>query len=240
MRSRKKAKAYLSAATRAICELMCTLGISKKSAGTILARALEEGFTGSIAESKHASRIVKLADVCARWHFENAYTDPAGRPRPLSWNGRSGSLLELAKRVVGKKEALEVVQELVSRRLLKRVSRGRWLPKSKVVAPVGPNDSQVLRSATMIERLLRTILYNSERRYKGDVLLEVMARVPQLPSDKLRSFRRFAKAQGVSFIQTIDDWLESRNIRQPNKRSAKTREVGVVAFAFSTPQRKSR
>jgi hypothetical protein len=89
----------------------------------------------------------------------------------------------------------------------------------------------------MVERLLRTVAYNSERNYRGDVLLEVLAQVPRLPACDVLAFKKFAKAQGLIFAMSVDDWLESRNVPHPRRKRVKTREAGVVAFAFEQPSR---
>jgi hypothetical protein len=178
-----------------------------------------------------------MADVCRRWYFEKAYVDKAGRPRPLTWNGRSGTLLKLAERVNGKKHAKEVVAGLISRKLVRPTRDGAWIPRAQVVAPAGLDSAQVLRTATMVERLLRTVAYNSERNYRGDVLLEVLAQVPRLPACDVLAFKKFAKAQGLIFAMSVDDWLESRNVPHPRRKRVKTREAGVVAFAFEQPSR---
>jgi hypothetical protein len=88
----------------------------------------------------------------------------------------------------------------------------------------------------MMERLLRTIVHNSERQYKGnDLLLEVMAQVPNLPARDLAEFKKVAKSQGLIFARTMDDWLESRNLRLTEAKRVSTREVGIIAIAFEQP-----
>ena len=87
----------------------------------------------------------------------------------------------------------------------------------------------------MMGRLIRTIAYNTGLKYRGPVLLEVMAQVPKLPTRDIPEFRRFTKAHGLIFAKTVDDWLESRNILRSKRRRISTREAGIVAFAFHEP-----
>ncbi len=225
---------------RAVCELMRSYGIPKEAAAAQFSAALQRGYSRSISTNIESRRLSRLADVCTRWHFEKEFVDSSGQALPLRWNGKTGSLLKLARRVVGAKESREVVEELISRRLVKRTSTGGWIPKSKVVSPGGLDNAQIMRSASMIGRLLQTIAHNSERRYKGDVILEVMARVPRLPKDEIPNFKKFTKAQGLIFARAADDWLESRNLRRLQKPGKPTVEAGVVAFAFLHPDDKKR
>lgn len=224
--------AHLAGAIRAVGELMRANGTPRHIAESRVRKALASGYSVRSSSGQESQRFTRLCDVCARWHLEKDFVDARGKPKALAWDGTSGNLRRLVARVVGPKDAIEVTQQLIARKLIRRTPRGDWLPKSRVVAPVGMEEAQIARTAAMIGRLLRTIIHNSRLRYQGDVLMEVMAQVPRLPKDKVASFRKFAKAQGVSFIKTIDDWLESRSLRRLDRRRQRTLEAGVVAFAF--------
>jgi hypothetical protein len=220
----------------ALCELMCVYGITKETAKEEFKIAIAKGYDeGNSALSREKRPITSMADLCKRWHFEKAYVDKSGEPRPLTWNGRTGTLLKLAERINGKKDARAVIVDLISRKLVRRTRDGAWLPKAQVVAPSGLDSAQVLRTATMLERLLRTVAYNSERNYRGEVLLEVLAQVPRLPQRDIAAFKKFSKAQGLTFAMSVDDWLESRNVPRSNRKRVDTREAGIIAFAFEQP-----
>lgn len=240
MASKKSRVLFLSGALVAICELMSSFGISKLVARDQFEAALKRGFEkGKHRPSKQYRPITNLADLCSRWHIEKSYVDRAGNPRALTWNGRTGSLLKLARLVNGDRRARIVVEDLIARKLVVKTKDGKWLPRSQIVAPEGFDDAQFLRTATMMERLLRTIAHNTERRYRGkSLLLEVMAQVPNLPTREIRDFRKFAKSQGLVFAKTMDDWLESRNVKLTLRRRQSTREAGIVAFAFEQPSTK--
>src|SRR5688572_15326545 len=180
----------------AVCELMRSYGISKKAAENEFQAALKRGYSvGQMRPSRQVRPITRLADVWGRWYIDKKYVDKRGEPIPLTWNGRNGSLLSLAKQVVGAKSSREVIEEMFSRRLLRKTKAGAYIPKSKVVTPSGIDTAQIRRTATMMEHLLRTIAHNSDLRYRGDVLLEVMAQVPRLPAREISQFRKFSKAQ---------------------------------------------
>lgn len=235
MSSRTKSEKYLQDAMRCICELMSQAGIQKEASLKALHAALDDGYRRRPKAKGEAQKISRLADVCTRWHFERNFVDSDGHPKPLRWNGKTGSLLQLARLVVGARHAREVVEALIAKRLVKRLPGGAWTPKSRVVAPTAADEAQIQRSSLMIDRLLRTVIYNSQRRYKGDVLLEVMAQVSRLPDKEISSFKRFAKAQGLTFAKAVDDWLEARSMSRSQRPRRSTNEIGVVAFAFVVP-----
>ena len=155
---------------------MRSYGISKKIAEREFRTALRRGYAVGVERPSLQIRpISRLADVCTRWHLEKKFVERDGSPKPLTWNGRRGTLLGLVRLVVGADCSRDVVDELISRKLIRRASGDAWLPKAKVVAPSGFDNAQTLRTATMMERLLRTISHNSHLKYRGAVLLEVMA-----------------------------------------------------------------
>ena len=216
--------------------MMCSFGISPEMAKKQFDIALKKSYlTGNARSVGDAGALSRMADLCRRWHVDKSYVDREGNPKPLTWNGKRGTLLKFAEKVHGKKNAINVVENLISHKHIHRVRSGGWVPKAQIVAPSGLNAAQIFRAGTMFERLLRTVAYNSERNYRGEVLLEVMAQVPRLPASDIRSFKRFAKKQGLIFAMSVDDWLEARNVPRNRAMRVPARQAGVVAFAFEQP-----
>ncbi len=239
MLSRSRRAKYLGGALTSVCEVMRSYGISKKIAEREFQIALRRGYSvGTNSPSREVRPITRLADVCTRWYLDKRFIHDDGSPKPLTWNGKGGTLLHLVRSVVGSQCSREVIGELISRKLIRKVAPSAWIPKSKVVAPAGFDHAQTLRTATMMERLLRTVAYNSKRKYRGAVLLELMAQVKHLPAREIPQFKRFTKAQGLIFAKTVDDWLEARNVPLKRLKRMSTREAGIIAFSFYEPSRK--
>lgn len=244
MSSRAQHTQFLGGALTAICEFMCSYGIPKSLAVEQFQLALQRGYSKGISRlSQIANPINEMASLCSHWHFNKKYIDKVGSPKPLTWNGRTGTLLKLAQRIAGQARATLVVKELVSRRLIRKIGRQTWVPKVRVIPPGGLDSAQILRASSMIEALIRTIAHNSKRKYRGDdLLMEVEVQVPRLPARELRNFKKFSKSQGLNFAKTMDDWLESRNVSDAsNARRSRTslRNVGVIIAAFERPTRKA-
>ncbi len=238
MTTQRQRATYLRHAMTAICELMCSYGINKRKAREYVQHSIERGYQrGTSRLSQEAQPLSQMSDVLSRWHFERAYLGEDGKPRPLTWNGSSGSLLTLVTRVNGRQNSRLLVKELISRKLISRNRGGLWLPVERVLKPSGLDAAQSLRAAHMIDGLLRTIAYNSQRGYRGEIQLDLLATVPRLPSRYIRDFKRFTRAQGMGFIRTVDDWLESRNVDRSRRNRGPTREVGVVTYTFHKPSR---
>jgi hypothetical protein len=236
MLSTRQRTKYFGGTLAAVCELMRSSGIPEAVARQEIQAALERSYKRKASRAaRQAPAISRCADVCTRWHLEKAFVDRSGMPRALTWDGKKGTLERLATLVVGRESSREIIKELMSRKLLRKLPGEGWVPKSKLVAPSGLDHSQIMRASTMIGRLLRTIAHNTALKYRGDVLFEITAQVPRLPTRDLPAFKRFTKVQGLIFAKTVDDWLESRNLRKSQRKGIRSREAGIIAFAYHEP-----
>ena len=135
MSSRARHARYFGGALTAICELIRSYGISKQAAEDEFRTALKLGYsTGTLSPSRQLRPITQLADVCSRWHLEKQFVARDGKPRPLTWNGKTGTLLKLVSLVVGPTQARQVANNLIARKLVNKAANNAWLPKSKVVS----------------------------------------------------------------------------------------------------------
>jgi hypothetical protein len=235
--TRNQRARLLGEAIAVICELMRNHGLSRATAERQLRQAIKKGYTkGQDKAKRQTPWISSISSLNGRWHVDKSYVDKKGDPRPLTWNGSRGSLLQLAKKVVGKPKARGAVRDLIRRRLLVRTSAGKWLPRASVLKPAGLDRPQAERTAAMVQRLLRTVSYNSSRRYQGDDLLfEVIARVPRLAARDIPAFKRFSRIQGMVYARSVDEWLESRSLSKSGSKTNSAREAGVVVFAYEEP-----
>lgn len=237
MPTRRKSTQLLGEAIQVVCETMRASGLPQDVVESELLSALERAFAApNINAQRDLNPVSEMASLISRWHVEEKYVDRAGRPKLLSWDGKRGTLLGLAKEVIGKEGARRVVENVVKRKLVVSTRRGKWQPKSQVVKPRGLDQPQILRTAAMLKRLLRTVSHNSKRQYQGNGLLfEVMTRVPRLPSHYLPTFKRYVRAQGMNYVRSVDDWLESRSLPKTRRKPKNLREAGVIVFAFDEP-----
>jgi hypothetical protein len=234
--TRNQRARLLGEAIAVICELMRSQRLSRADAERQLRKAIHKGYTNKQNKTKRQTPwISSISSINGRWHVEKNNVDKNGNPRPLTWNGSRGSLLQLAKKVVGSQKAKGAILDLIRRRLLVRTPDGKWLPKASVLKPAGLDRPQVERTAAMVQRLLRTVSHNSARRYQGDDLLfEVITRVPRLAAREIPAFKRFTRTQGMVYARSVDEWLESRNLpKTAQEKSA--REAGVIVFAYEEP-----
>lgn len=152
-----------------------------------------------------------LGQVIHRWKRSPKYLTNDGEPMPLAPRGRAPSIESLF-RDVRRSEYFEAgLRHLKKMRHVSKTKEGLYLPRELtiIVPTLTPELFDVL--AQTIRRLVATVMYNtSYRGRKTDRLIERMTFVPDLPRQQIPAFKRFVRQQGVVFIDTLDDWLESR------------------------------
>src|SRR5689334_25255210 len=125
---------------------MKATGLPRATVEAELKSAVTKTFSAENSEvPKDSSLLSEMSNLISRWHLEHRYVDKAGRPKPLTWDGKRGSLLRLAHEVNGKENARRIVENVVKRQLVLRTGTGNWRPKSQIVRPSGLDKAQILR-----------------------------------------------------------------------------------------------
>lgn len=233
--SRKKKAAALSDLIRVVSLHLMQSGMS--------AQQVRKGLTDGLlaAESDRAvGRVPRpthfaLAKVLHAWHSDPAYVDRQARPRPIPTHGKSLSIWALAEQFGAPLEPAEIAALLGRHRLIKRISRGKFLPTDSVLWLRTPNSVQTGYLGRAIFNLLSTNQANMTVDGAGAGLLERAALVGALPRRHLKDFRAFSSQQGANFVSNINDWLEARSGNHRRGRRTSGLSVGVHAFAFVEP-----
>ena len=179
---------------------------------------------------------VVLGKIMYTWNRRSPYVDPAGRPRPLTASGPGLSLRGLVEEHADVSAVPQVLAALDNQGLIRRSHDGLLRPTGNVarLRSVGPEVASYV--ADTITRLLDTVLRNLNRESKDPPLIERSAIVRDLPDDLEREFIEFASEQGELFIETMNEWLESRRLAAPSTRrpDSKPLTAGVQVFSFVT------
>ncbi len=144
------------------------------------------------------------ADLMRLWHRDEKYLDAdVARPKPLHLRRGKESIREMIRSLDPQVNVANVESFLISSGLIKKQSDGRFLP-------------------------VRTIRRNSSLGAGKGTLIERFAYVSDLQRDEIDAFCNFTKAQGHSYLQVVDDWMEQRRMR-PRKSSRAKQGRGVLA-----------
>lgn len=168
-----------------------------------------------------------LAAILRSWHSEATFLGPDGHPRTLQAN----ELRKLIAIHFAKGEFRSVRARLIASNLIKRQGTRGWLPAARYALVPKPTTELLSHMAEGVGRLAETVMRNTETRRKEDLLFERGCKVYRLPTTHASGFREYLRKQGMAFLTSIDDWLESRAVRANNTR-VKTCSAGAYAFGY--------
>lgn len=178
--------------------------------------------------------IVSIAAlVFDAWHRNRQYLDRNAEPRSIRLLGKSPSVEALVRGTEAHASPSAVARELKACGLLLSSGRHHYRPADRTafitgLDPAIQNQYIARASAT----LLKTIRHNVSCGREATRLIERVAEVPDLPQRKVAEFRRFARAQGVEFLRTLNDWLESRRARRLSIRRVRSARAGIHLYAY--------
>ena len=204
-----------------------------------LAEELREGadrIEAGGAVRKHQSAnyqmMVQVSGLVHDWCWGSACTDATtGAPRALWLDEGNCTLRELIAERFPHKKPEVVLSWMQENGVIARQLDGSFaLTRHSVLI----RDSQALemeRIATLATQYLETGLYNLRTRDESCRNLDRTARVFDLPGKYVPQFRQMVQEQTQAFLETIDNWLESRNA--PNSGEAGV-EAGVHSYAYTS------
>ncbi len=189
-----------------------------------------------VAEGQHTSKAlhVSLGKIMYSWSRRAPYIDSTGRPKALPVLGPRPSLTSLVKEHADSCDVDEVLAALGHQGLIRPTRNGSVLPTANV-AHLKSNRPEVACYVTdTVARLVSTVIRNLQRGPKDAALIERSAVVRDLPADLEREFIEFANEQGELFVETMNEWLESRRSGNASSTAPVGGYIaaGVQVFSF--------
>jgi hypothetical protein len=214
---------------------MLTLKLRSGSTPLELRRFVDACLAEAIEKYKPSKKgemvwLYQIARVLRTWHLETRFLTPTGKPKPLLLKGKD-SLTALVLYHFSPRMVELVLNTMRRNGLIRRRRSGHWVPISRYARTPKPTVELLSHFAEGVSRLAETVRRNTTTTRAGELLLERAAQVSDLPRSEAGAFRRYVHTQGMSFLTTIDDWLESRSRSSP-KRSKAVCNAGVFTFAF--------
>jgi hypothetical protein len=176
-----------------------------------------------------------LGFVIYRWQRLPKYLDQHGDPLALPARGSGKSIQGLFREVRRSSYFEDGFKHLLRTRRILKTSKGRYAPNGETTLIYALTPEIVEHLTHTINRLVSTVLYNtSVKSSRSGRLIERMAAVTDLPKAKVPAFKKFALEQGAVFINTLNDWLESRRDGSDARvlNSSKHLTAGVHLFGF--------
>jgi hypothetical protein len=171
-----------------------------------------------------------IADVLRSWHTKTQFLTSEGLPKPLPIRGRL-SVYRLVQMHFPGTKTESVVSTLKKSGLIVRSGRSSWLPAERHARIPKATTEIIGHLAEGVARLAETVVRNTQSGRGGDLLFERACKVFHLPLSDAASFREYVQKQGLLFITSVDDWLESRAVGSKKSRRD-TCAAGAFGFAF--------
>jgi hypothetical protein len=169
-----------------------------------------------------------IADLLRLWHRDERYLDLEANPRPLPMSKGRKNLRAMIRQLDPTADALEILQEMRSVGLISRQANAKYLPTSEsaIVGKLHPLAMDHI--AKLVIRLVSTVLRNVDSSERTLRLIERHAYAPDLDAEEAKAFAEFTRSQGMTYLESVDNWLEKRRIRR-TKPLIRSQKSGVAA-----------
>jgi len=180
--------------------------------------------------------LYQIARLLRTWHQETRFITSEGEPKPLKMAGKNG-LRSLVLCHFPRQTVSLVLATMKRNGLLRRRRSGHWVPTSKYARTPKPTVELLSHFAEGMSRFAETVGKNTTSVGAKNLLLERAAQVSDLPVSEAKAFRRYVHTQGMAYLTSIDDWLESRS--RGGKKPGAVCNAGVFTFAFIDDKKNS-
>lgn len=164
----------------------------------------------------------KPVAVLAKWFTSPEYIGPKGSPKWLPFETKKGreSFSDLVREVGGDVPPGAMLKELVRAECVKEVKPGVWKALKRQYSPTGVDFFQVQRFGEGLHDLAQTIVTNMAHENPDPRLFEFRAWSDRIHPKDVRALRSTVAAQGNTYLESIDDWLESHGSKEvPEQKS---------------------
>jgi hypothetical protein len=234
--SRTLSPELMSGLFNSILEFMIRSGVRLPEIEAQFANSMTDQRRGSRKRgSLPAGNDFSAAAAIKIWHNDPRYLNSRARPKALRLRGRTPSVESLAKKACPDGAHASLVSALQTSGMLKRSAGGRFTPSEEYATPLGLHPIAIQHVAKSVVRLVETALRNTHSNGKGISLIERFARVPDLDAREAKAFAEFTRRQGLAYLQSVDDWLETRRLNGKAKTRTQrggTTGAGVHLFAY--------
>jgi len=204
-------------------------GLSRKEVRRVSKMTLAE----DDPKSEPADHAGPPARVLHAWHFDQRFVGPDGSPLDLCFEGETPNFTELVKAVGGDVPPGAVRAELLRAAAMQELENGLFRPTKRYFVPGDFDEKAITVLSSMLFPFISGVDHNSNPARRSAGFIQRIA-YAQLSPDNREAFRVWSRAEATRFIESIDDWLTSREIRIDENADAPISGVGV--FFYEGPE----
>jgi hypothetical protein len=231
---------YFGRLLTAVFEFMRRSGFTSETILEVALAAVKPDQSRRSTSFASPTDLVAAGNVLDRWRSDRRYMDRSAHPRAVRLRGPAPSIEALVKLERRAHQGSLQAEHMKALGLVRHVGGGRYKPSVPYEILRDLDVATQHQIAHALFMMLQTIAHNIATPDKSKRLIERFAEIPDLPREHRSEFREFARQQGHTFIQTINQWLAGRRLRGPSsRRSASVAGVHIYAY-LGEPARSSR
>lgn len=192
-------------------------------------------------EGPSTANLNRVGRVLAGWHQDPDFTGPYGLPLELHFDAGPNSFSELVRRYSGDMPARALLEELKRVEAVTEpvIDKIRVLTRSYIPEEADPASIQFMGVA--LRDLAETLDYNLATKKEEGGYFERRVWTPEgiSPVDMPR-FDTLVNEKGQEFLETLDNWLTTREQDAEKMPPEEKVDVGVGVYLFSDAERKFR
>jgi hypothetical protein len=224
----------------AVFGLLIRCGVRERGVSAIASRALKAAIRKAMSLGQSGGgELTIFSLVLDAWHRDRRYLTARGKPRAVPLLGPSPSVEALVRAQGPMLDAVDLAYRVRSLGLLVPCSGNRYRPIGDT-ALVSDGPIILQHAARCLMSLLETVEVNLKGAPTSVPMLERSAEVPDLPAECVEDFHQFSRLQGAMFARTINDWLETRRVKDrpaADHENARAVRAGVHVHAYVAPTR---
>jgi hypothetical protein len=220
----------LADSRQSVARLAITTGLTRVEVSRLLEQTEEE------AEAL-AGRLSRVGRLLAGWHQDSDFTGPYGIPYEVPFDGQPGrrSFCELVRRYTGDVPAREMLDELNRIGAVRDLGNGFYRVLARSYIPSAADPAKFHAMSVAFTDLAKTLDQNL-RPDEDHKLFERRVWAPNgvTPEDALE-FDSIVKDRGQQFLETLDDWLTTRETEAMKHGVNRKVKLGVAMYMFVRP-----
>ena len=182
-------------------------------------------------------RLSRVGRLLTGWHQDSDFTGPYGLPYEVQFEGPIGrrSFTELVRRYTSDVPADEMLDELKRIGAVLDLGNSYYRVLIRAYIPSAADPAKFHAMSVAFTDLAKTLDQNL-RPDEDQKIFERRVWAPNgiTPTDAL-DFDRYVKDRGQQFLESLDDWLSTREIEAARSGADQSVKVGVAMYMFVRP-----
>ncbi len=215
---------------QSVSRIAITTGLTRLEVSRLLTQTDED------AEAL-LGRLSRVGRLLTGWHQDSDFTGPYGIPYEVQFDGPIGrrSFTELVRRYTSDVPADEMLDELKRIGAVLDLGNGYYRVLIRLYIPSAADPAKFHAMSVAFTDLAKTLDQNL-RPDEDQKIFERRVWAPNgiTPTDAL-DFDRYVKDRGQQFLESLDDWLSTREIEAARSGADQSVKVGVAMYMFVRP-----